>query len=155
VDVLVDMVGRDLVPEKRILVEAANACAESRDGVAAERLFELVKTSSLPMTRYAYDRLLKAMASGGRVMRAWTMYEYMLAKNVSPGPHTYAILLTVCADAGLLERCRELHVRLRQDSSVARDVVLMSALINMYAKCGRVAEAETVFKDARREGVSL
>ncbi|XP_008801246.3 pentatricopeptide repeat-containing protein At2g27610 [Phoenix dactylifera] len=68
----------------------------------------------------------------------------MLLEGINPNPYTYSSILKLCADlpvVGWGQQTHNLIIRLGLDTNV----IVGSALIDMYAKCGRLEDARKVF----------
>lgn len=63
-----------------------------------------------------------------------------------PDESTFACGLSACANIAALQMGEQLH-HLAVKSGYINDLFVSNALITMYAKCGRVSNAELVFKD--------
>ncbi|CAK9159889.1 unnamed protein product [Ilex paraguariensis] len=70
--------------------------------------------------------------------------ELLCDSNVSPNEVTLVSAITACARIGLLDLGRKIH-GLSVVSGFVVDVFLGSSLIDMYAKCGRLEDAQKVF----------
>lgn len=74
--------------------------------------------------------------------------------GVKPSQTIMVNLLSLCAEAGALDRGRRVHAFIEQQG-IERDVLLLTALVNMYAKCGEMKEAYRVFNGAGDRDVCM
>jgi pentatricopeptide repeat protein len=65
---------------------------------------------------------------------------------------TFASVLSGCANMGALQKGKEVHENIVR-SGIQFDVFVGSALVDMYAKCGRIDEACKVFDEMPRKDV--
>ena len=68
----------------------------------------------------------------------------MQAGSYLPNAFTFACILKVCGNFGYIEVGKEMHAMIVMNG-LETDVPLCNALINMYIKCGSLAEALMVF----------
>lgn len=68
----------------------------------------------------------------------------MCAKNAKPNKATFVSVLTACSNLGQLDRGKWIHSLIRE-GFVEPDVLLLTALLTMYAKCGAIESAKEVF----------
>ncbi|XP_073220291.1 pentatricopeptide repeat-containing protein At2g20540-like [Cicer arietinum] len=72
---------------------------------------------------------------------------------VKPDKITIASVLSACAQLGSIDHGRWMHAYLRKNS-IECDVVIGTALVNMYGKCGNVQQAFEIFNDMPEKDVS-
>lgn len=78
---------------------------------------------------------------------AFELFWRMKDSKIEPNEVTVVNLLTLCAEAGALDRGRWVHGFIDK-RGIGTDVVLATALVDMYAKCGEVESAYRVFDEA-------
>lgn len=94
---------------------------------------------------FLWNVLIRAYARDGPREAAIEMYRAMLAYGgVEPDNFTYPPVLKACAALLDLAAGREVHERVARTGWVA-DVFVRAGLVDMYAKCGCVDEARSVF----------
>ncbi|XP_058075553.1 pentatricopeptide repeat-containing protein At1g08070, chloroplastic-like [Magnolia sinica] len=86
----------------------------------------------------------------GGFKEAIELFREMGSENVRPDEVTLASVLTACASLGDLELGRWIHGLLGE-----KDVVLATALTDMYAKCGSIENAHEVFSRAPQRDLVL
>ena len=73
----------------------------------------------------------------------------------SPNAITFACSLKACASLGDIVKGREIHSDLEQRRLLETNLVVGSALMDMYAKCGQLIKSQEAFdKLPRRDLVS-
>lgn len=92
---------------------------------------------------YSWTSLIQGYSKCGDAHHALDMYQKMQEDKVHPSGHTFIVLLTVCAKLKLAERGQELHSMIAQDG-LETDLCIGSALVDMYAKCGLLPEAQDI-----------
>ena len=85
---------------------------------------------------------------------ALQLFHQMQAIGTFPNNVTFANILSVCVNTMSLSEGRRLHSRLTSASSCL-DVVLGTALVNMYGKCGSFEDASIVFGNIMSRDVIL
>ncbi|MQL87080.1 hypothetical protein Taro_019612 [Colocasia esculenta] len=115
------------------------------------------KLGHLDMARSLFDRMgdnrdiitFNSMISGymqnSRFKEAFSVFAELRASGLTPDKVSTVSLLTACADLGALEQGKTLHAYILV-SGINCDVFLWTALLDMYAKCGRIDQALRVFE---------
>jgi len=139
-------------------------CAATGDQPTTDYLAQALRQRDIKHTRTVINdkdctQMLLAMMKADRINEGLEMFTWM---NVNKLPvltdQTFVVLLTGCADAVSLEQGQAVHqclVTWKASEFAGPDKWLttpdlVSALINMYAKCGQPARAEPIFSEARR-----
>ncbi len=81
----------------------------------------------------------------GQGQKALELFQEMQLEGVPPSPVTFVGFLNACASVLALEEGRRAHEQIIQ-SGCESDIFVQSSLIDMYAKCGSMEEAWSVFK---------
>ncbi|XP_008809278.3 putative pentatricopeptide repeat-containing protein At3g25970 [Phoenix dactylifera] len=93
----------------------------------------------------SWNALIAAHVSSGAYQQSWDLLGSMMAKGLSFDQYTLGSILKSVASAGQLEFGRQLH-SLVVKSGLDSNVFSGSALVDVYAKCGRMGEAYSVFQ---------
>ncbi|KAF8687510.1 hypothetical protein HU200_043206 [Digitaria exilis] len=109
---------------------------------AARQLFDEIPRRDVPL----WNALVSAYARSGHPLHALSAASAMArdAEGARPNGVSVTSLLSACAQLRSSVRGRELHgyaVR----NLVDLDLPVLNALVNMYGKCERLADARTVF----------
>ncbi|KAL4570518.1 hypothetical protein LXL04_026174 [Taraxacum kok-saghyz] len=76
------------------------------------------------------------------------LFDDMLEEqDMKPNEATLMSVLTACAHVGRLDRGVELHSYIKNNKNIVVDVLLSTALLTMYAKCGAMDLAHQVFDE--------
>ncbi|XP_057813455.2 pentatricopeptide repeat-containing protein At4g21065 [Cryptomeria japonica] len=92
----------------------------------------------------SWNVIIAGYAQDGFVEQALEFVKQMQFAGVKPIPSTFASILPACAKMGALEYGMDIHRRVIE-SGFLSDVVVVSALVDMYAKCGRIHTARALF----------
>ncbi|XP_057850517.2 pentatricopeptide repeat-containing protein At3g24000, mitochondrial-like [Cryptomeria japonica] len=136
----------EIIKERRILSNV----------VVATALVDMyAKCGSIEKAREVFDNMSQrnvvtwtAMVAGyaqnGCVEKALETFKQMHLASVKPNSTTFASILPACAKIGDLELGMYIHESIK-DRSILSDVVVATALVDMYAKCGRIVKAREMF----------
>ncbi|URE10594.1 PPR repeat [Musa troglodytarum] len=107
------------------------------DGLAeARKLFD-----EIPLRDTAsWNSLIAAHVLSRAHRQAWSVFGTMLSEGLPVDQYTFGSVLKSVACAARLDLGRQVHALIVK-SSFDRDVFSGSALVDMYAKCGRIREA--------------
>ncbi|CAM6113259.1 unnamed protein product [Calypogeia fissa] len=157
-------------------VKVLQMCLKQKDLLVAKQVHGCMIESGMDKNQYAANALLNVYIRCGRLLDArrvfdeleakdvvtWTIMIAGFAKNdhaqfalelfnrmrqegVKPDAVTYLSILEACASPLALEWGKEVHASIRH-AGLESDVRVGSALLQMYAKCGSIAEARRFFE---------
>ncbi|KMT10006.1 hypothetical protein BVRB_5g122210 [Beta vulgaris subsp. vulgaris] len=90
-----------------------------------------------------------AMISGyvgtNKCLDAIELFILMVRSGVPPNQHTFASVLAACAKHSELLTGQQVHATIVKHA-ITLDVVLATAFVNMYAKCGDIEAAYSIFE---------
>lgn len=93
----------------------------------------------------AWNALITGYANNGHGTKALLCINQMQHKGIIPTAITYVSGLKACGSIGDTEMGRDLHAKAARRVLPESNVILQSALVDMYAKCGSLARAQEVF----------
>ncbi|RDX99378.1 Pentatricopeptide repeat-containing protein DOT4, chloroplastic, partial [Mucuna pruriens] len=93
-----------------------------------------------------WTAMLVGLSQNGYAEDALKLFCQMQEENVAANSVTLVSLVHCCAHLGSLKKGRSVHAHLIRHG-YAFDAVNMSALIDMYAKCGKIYSAEKLFNN--------
>ncbi|XVE64122.1 hypothetical protein DITRI_Ditri07aG0076500 [Diplodiscus trichospermus] len=96
-----------------------------------------------------WNSMITGFVHGGRGKEALQLFHEMQNSNndnVKPDKVTMASVVSACAYLGAIDHGKWIHGYLRR-SGIECDVVIGTALVDMYGKCGSVGRAYEVFKE--------
>ncbi|KAI5064650.1 hypothetical protein GOP47_0021320 [Adiantum capillus-veneris] len=120
-----------------MLVEMYATCGFLRD---AEEVFYRL----LAPTVASWTSLIVGYAKNGLTVEALNSADTMQLQGLPMNAISYACSLRVCANAGVLNQGLKLYTRLVREG-FERDCLIGKALVDFYAKCGLLLEAQNVF----------
>eukprot|EP01018_Ginkgo_biloba_P021393 Gb_16101 [translate_table: standard] len=123
------------------------------------------KCGSIENARHVFDKMpqrdvvswnamISAYASQGPSQEALKLFYQMQRTSIQPNQFTFASVLPACANLAALEQGMEIHKEIIR-SGILCDIVVESAVLDMYAKCGNIEKARNLFhKMPQRNAVS-
>ncbi|MCO5580162.1 hypothetical protein L7F22_034029 [Adiantum nelumboides] len=93
-----------------------------------------------------WTALIAGYAQKGQGQFALECYEQMQREGVSPNSVTYVSILKACAVIGAIDKGKQIHDEISRLRLLEHDIVLGSALVDMYAKCGALPQAQNVLE---------
>jgi pentatricopeptide repeat protein len=94
----------------------------------------------------SWNALISGYVKGGQGQKALELFQQMRKGGLQPDSVTFVALLNACASVGALEEGRCVHEHIIQYGSESNKFV-GSSLVDMYAKCGSMADAWRVFSE--------
>lgn len=116
----------------------------------AQALFNGVEDKDVKI----WSALISAYAHVSCIDQAFGVFQEMLDSEVKPNKVTTVSLLSLCAEAGALDLGKWTHAYINCQG-LEVDIVLKTALIDMYAKCGDLQIAHSLFNEATRRDISM
>lgn len=141
-----EMPERDLISWTTLLV----AYSKSGDMGSAGHLFSLMPEKD----RIAWTAMVTGFVQNSRPSEALKLFDRMLAARVSPDEYTVAGVISACAQLGASKYAKWVS-DIAEDNNLSpiHNVVVGSALIDMYSKCGQVEDAYKTFKAMKERNV--
>ncbi|XP_057835654.2 putative pentatricopeptide repeat-containing protein At3g01580 [Cryptomeria japonica] len=93
---------------------------------------------------YLCNLMIKVYTQNGLWKEILSLYKKMQSVGIKPDNFTFPFVLKACASLSALQEGREVHDDI-VESDFESHVVVGTALINMYAKCGSLQDAREVF----------
>ncbi|CAL8997242.1 unnamed protein product [Prunus brigantina] len=120
------------------LVDMYSKCL---DIVSATKVFRRTEDRNT----ICWNTLIAGHVHNMQLDRALELFCEMLEEGLGPSSITLMILLLTCGDMEALRFGRELHGHIIKSKLDQSNYALASALIGMYAKCGRITDAKSLF----------
>lgn len=128
------------------LLSMYSSCGSLSD---AENAFKKLVTKNV----VTWNIMINACTHGGQPRRAFHFFKQMRVDGVLPNMSIYASLLNACATLAVLAEGMQIH-ELLLIGGIEPDVVLGTALVNFYGKCGRVEDAQCTFARMPKRNVA-
>ncbi|OAY62584.1 Pentatricopeptide repeat-containing protein [Ananas comosus] len=100
----------------------------------------------------SWSVMIKGFVKAGMYKEALALFKEMQVSNVKIDKITLTTLLSACAGSGALDQGRWVHAYIDRHK-IEVDAHLSTALVDMYAKCGKVDLAYSIFKDSKDKEV--
>jgi pentatricopeptide repeat protein len=94
----------------------------------------------------SWTALISAYADRGFAEEALVCFEDMVLEGVCPDVVTYICSLKACGSLGAIHKGQELHRDISMED-IGKDVRVGNVLVDMYAKCGALKEAQEIFEE--------
>ncbi|KAH7420648.1 hypothetical protein KP509_13G015700 [Ceratopteris richardii] len=91
--------------------------------------------------------LIAGFVQNGCEEQALCCFQEMKEDGVSPDAITFTCILKACGYLGALSKGQDIHVEMAREGLVKGNIMAANALLDMYAKCGSLSEAEKVFNE--------
>jgi pentatricopeptide repeat protein len=118
----------------------------SRNGLVSEalRLFRQFLARGVQLNVVSWTSIVACCVQNGKDLEAVELFREMQAQGIEPNSVTIPCVLPAFGNVAALMHGRSAHCfALRK--GFLHDVYVCSALVDMYAKCGRVRNARTIF----------
>lgn len=119
------------------LLDAYFKCGDMN---AAVSVFENMGERSI----VSWTSMIAGYAREGLSDEAIEMFRDMRKRGTEPDAFTVTVILHACACSGSLENGKEVHDYVKE-SNIRSSLFVSNALMDMYAKCGSMEDAKTVF----------
>ncbi|XP_020701655.2 pentatricopeptide repeat-containing protein At4g30700 isoform X1 [Dendrobium catenatum] len=133
-----------------LLVSTALTTVYSKlnDIESARKVFDAMSEKSLA----SWNAMISGYAQNGLTEFAISLFQDMQSLNFKPNPVTAASILSACAQLGALTLGKWIHqIIIHEDLEL--NVYVCTALIDMYAKCGNIVEAQRIFNGMAEKNV--
>ncbi|XP_059069471.1 putative pentatricopeptide repeat-containing protein At1g68930 [Cryptomeria japonica] len=108
--------------------------------VDARKVFDHIKERDI----VSWNTIIAAYKTHGFPDESVALFHHMQQTGLQPDQFTFASVLPACAKIGALEEGMSIHKNIK-DRGILADVVVATALIDMYAKCGSIDKARELF----------
>uniref|UniRef100_A0A7N0U2R7 DYW domain-containing protein n=1 Tax=Kalanchoe fedtschenkoi TaxID=63787 RepID=A0A7N0U2R7_KALFE len=129
------------VTVSNVLIDMYSKCG---DLIEAGRVFDRMRERSV----VSWTSLMAGFTREGLSGKAISLFRRMDEEGVKPDVCMITSVLHACALAGSLESGRAVHDLVRKNG-LGASLAVCNALIDMYAKCGAMADGRRVFDELR------
>ncbi|CBI22288.3 hypothetical protein VitviT2T_022707 [Vitis vinifera] len=114
----------------------------------ARRVFDLMRERTL----VSWNTMINGYFKNGCVKEALMVFDWMIGKGIEPDCATVVSVLPVCSYLKELEVGRRVHA-LVEVKNLGEDISVWNSLLDMYAKCGNMDEAQMIFYEMDKRDV--
>eukprot|EP01018_Ginkgo_biloba_P033709 Gb_29557 [translate_table: standard] len=100
----------------------------------------------------SWNVMITGYADNGNPEEALMLFQQMQSAGLKPNSQTCLTVLQACANLGSLEQGKEIHTVVVR-TGLQYDVFVGCALVDLYAKCGSIENARTVFDKMHHQDV--
>eukprot|EP01018_Ginkgo_biloba_P027263 Gb_11025 [translate_table: standard] len=136
---------RDIYLENRLISMYAK-CGSIKD---ARQVFDKMTDRNV----VSWNVIIGGYTENGFGMEALSMFGEMLVGGIKPNRFTFISVLRACASLREIEQGKQVHTRILK-ARCEMHVSVANGLLTMYANCGRIDDANTVFITTERNLVS-
>lgn len=135
----------DLMPERdtRSWNSMISGYAQNGDLETAHDFFERMPQKGL----VSWNSMIAGYEQNGDYETAMALFIQMQSIGEKPDRHTYSSVLGACAGLTALNQGMQIHQRVTK--TVIADVPIKNALITMYARCGNIMDARSIFDNMK------
>ncbi|KAJ4702188.1 Pentatricopeptide repeat-containing protein [Melia azedarach] len=118
----------------------------SRNGLIdkALEMFRQFQTQGMELNIVSWTSIIAGCSQNGRAINALELFREMQTVGLKPNKVTIPCLLPACGSIAALKHGKAVHC-FSIRSGISNDVNVSSALIDMYAKCGRIQVSRLCF----------
>lgn len=110
-------------------------------------------TSTSEQSSATWNAMISTFVQHNRFQEAFELFGHMRSENVEMDRFVAATMVTACTGSGSLEIGEWIHTNIKK-SGIKLDTKLVTAIIDMYCKCGCLDKALEVFNGFPSKGVS-
>ncbi|XP_008776306.1 pentatricopeptide repeat-containing protein At1g08070, chloroplastic-like [Phoenix dactylifera] len=122
--------------------------SKSGNVLAARQLFD----GMIQRTSSSWNSMITCYAHHGDFAEALRLFERMQTENARPNEITLVTVLSICAKLGDLKTGLKVK-NLIENNDLRRNLIVQTAVLEMYVKCGAVDEARHEFDRMERRDV--
>ncbi|XP_057854720.2 pentatricopeptide repeat-containing protein At2g13600 [Cryptomeria japonica] len=132
----------DKIPQKNVVSWTAMIAGYAQNGLLDEALMLFKEMPQRDVI--SWNALIAGYAQNGFVEKALETFKQMHSTGIKPDSNTFVSILPACAKLGALGQGLAIHQSIIE-SGFLSNVVVASALVDMYAKCGSIYMARELF----------
>ncbi|KAH7427048.1 hypothetical protein KP509_10G028200 [Ceratopteris richardii] len=95
----------------------------------------------------SWNTLIAGYVQHQQPEKALACFERMQREALPPDAVTFVCLLKACGTLGAVDMGEQIHEQIINQGLMEENIVLGTALVDMYAKCGALTKAQTVLKE--------
>lgn len=142
-----ELLRHDIKPDDYTCVPVLSSCADLASAELGQQVHSYVVTNQVKRTIFLDTALINMYAKCNMPQAACGVWEELKQRYYYLDHVCYSSILTACAEMGSLEFGQQVHSHIVASNISRANVVVESALINMYVKCGQPHKAIEVWRE--------
>ncbi|KAH7295758.1 hypothetical protein KP509_27G064300 [Ceratopteris richardii] len=102
---------------------------------------------------FSWSALIAGYTQQGFGDEALKCFELMQHEGLTPNAVTFTLLIRACGSIGAADKGEQIHKEVANRGLLEDDLLLVTALVDMYAKCGELSKAYEVLQEASSSDV--
>ena len=140
-----DAIVRRGLLEKSPYIASALINMYAKSGVISKAMQVLEEISARNVVHW--NALIAGYTQEGHVQGAILCLSKMQHDGLSPDTITFILILKACAKIKAVDVGEQIHEKIMEKNLLEKDIMLGNTLVDMYAKCGRLAKAKKVLEE--------
>ncbi|GAV79949.1 LOW QUALITY PROTEIN: PPR domain-containing protein/PPR_2 domain-containing protein/DYW_deaminase domain-containing protein, partial [Cephalotus follicularis] len=100
----------------------------------------------------SWSIMIDCYARNGNSLEALNLFRLMLCQGTKPDKVSVVGVILACAQLGALDQGRWIHMYMKKNQ-IIMDLVIQTALVDMYMKCGSLDEARRMFNSMSKRSI--
>ncbi|TKY71165.1 Pentatricopeptide repeat-containing protein [Spatholobus suberectus] len=140
----------DQLPSKHLVVSTAMLSGYAKLGMVEDAHF--IFDQMVEKDLVCWSAMISGYAESDQPHEALQLFNEMQRQRIVPDQITMLSVISACAHVGALAQAKWIHTYVDKNG-FGRALPINNALIDMYAKCGKLAGAREVFENMPRKNV--
>ncbi|KAI5081248.1 hypothetical protein GOP47_0004431 [Adiantum capillus-veneris] len=117
----------------------------------AQKCWEQMLLDGVPANVVSWNTLIQDKAVHGENEAVLKLHAQMQEQGLIPDSVTLVAILTASGNSADSKMGKRVHAQIHRNEHVGMDAIVHTALVDMYAKCGRMVDAQQVFDELPRK----
>lgn len=118
--------------------------SQAGDSLMVDELFQVMRNNKIEPDVVSWTSIISGLVKNFKNDEAFVTFRKMMAYGCFPNTNTVSSLLSACANVANVTWGKEIH-GFALVCGLEQDIYVQSAVIDMYAKCGCISQAATLF----------
>lgn len=119
--------------------------SQAGDSLMVDELFHVMYVNQIEPDVVSWTSIISGLVKNFKNNEAFVTFQKMMNCGCSPNTNTISTLLAACANVANVAWGKEIH-GFTLVVGLEQDIYVQSALIDMYAKCGCISQAASLFQ---------
>ena len=115
----------------------------------AQEVFDGLSTRTI----VSWNALISGYAQHGVNEKALSCFQKMREEGLAPDAITFVCILKSCSSMGNIEMGEEICAEICKTGLLRKDMLLQTALVDMYAKCGMIEKSRQMFDEPPKRSI--